>query len=74
ALYYIIALVVSIVVILLSLFNLIMTLIRFGKGKNSSDLQIQKASTKRLISGIFSTVVLFVVGIALVFVVLYYMA
>jgi hypothetical protein len=60
-----IALAASLVTILLGAFALIMALVRYGKQKGSSDPQAQIVARSKLITGIVSAVMLFVIGAVL---------
>ena len=71
---YTIVMITSIIIVLLGLFALIMALIRYGKQKNTGDLQAQKLANKRLVSGILSAILISIVGFGLLLVVLYYIS
>jgi uncharacterized membrane protein YidH (DUF202 family) len=73
ATYYLIALITSFFVILLGLFALIMAIVRFSKAKQTSDPQMKQTANKRFSSTILSAIVLFIVGIGLMLVVLFFM-
>jgi len=67
-----IALAASLVTILLGAFALIMALVRYSKQKGSSDPQAQIGARSKLITGIVSAVMFFVIGTGLTVVVLFY--
>jgi hypothetical protein len=73
ATYYLMALITSFVVILLGVFALIMAIVRSAKTRETSDPQSKQIAKKRLTSTIISAIFLFIVGIGLMMVVLYYM-